>query len=241
MASELITFLNGFSALALVCISIFLFILYIVRSIKAKTNIQLAGIFLFVAIALGWMGISITYLSVVIYGYNLPWVKDIISYFSYSTIPIGALAVVHVSWDVAGAPKNKRKVELVFLIYSIVYYIVLYATFSQAIISPDVPVGEIYDDWVSPTSFLYYLLWGEVGLASIIAAIGWQKFESDAAGDLRKRGFFLLMTSGIIGISILLDTVIFMDWAVNFLWIPRAAMIIGVIFVYLGFKPSKTA
>lgn len=241
MASELITFLNGFSALALVCISIFLFILYIVRSIKAKTNIQLAGIFLFVAIALGWMGISITYLTVVIYGYNLPWVKDIISYFSYSTIPIGALAVVHVSWDVAGAPKNKRKVELIFLIYSIVYYIVLYATFSQAIISPDVPVGEIYDDWVSPTSILYYLLWGEVGLASIIAAIGWQKFESDAAGDLRKRGFFLLMTSGIIGISILLDTVIFMDWAVNFLWIPRAAMIIGVIFVYLGFKPSKTA
>lgn len=239
MTSEVITFINGFSALLLICISFILAGLYLFQSIKAKTKVQEAGLFLFIAIGFGWMGITITYLSVAIYGYNLPWVKGVISFFSYSTIPIGALAVIHVSWDVAGAPKNKKRVELIFLIYSAIYYIVLYWTFTDAIIIPEVPRGEIYDDWVSPMSLVYYLLWGEVALASVISAIGWRKFESIAPGDLRKRGIFLFIASGIIGTSILLDTVIFMDFAVNILWIPRIAMIFGIILVYLGFKPKK--
>jgi hypothetical protein len=152
------------------------------------------------------------------------------SYFSYSTIPIGSLAVVHVSWDVAGAP-----------IYSVFYYIVLYTTFSQAVICPEVAPGEIYDDWVSPTSLFYYSLWGEVALAAIIAAVGWRKFGNVVAGDLRKRGLLLFTTSGIMDISILLDTVTFMEWAHNFLWFPRVAMIIGALFVYMGFKPPEVS
>ncbi len=240
MTSEIITFLNGFSALLLISLSFFLGLLYVFQSKKAKNKVQTGGLFLFIAVGFGWMGITITYLSVALYGYNLPGVKSIISYFSYYTIPIGALAVVHTCWDIAGAPKNKRKVELIFLTYSAVYYIVLCATFTQVIICPDVPTGEIYDDWVSPTSLFYYLLWGEVALASIISGLGWVKFERSSAGDLKKRGALLLMASGIVGTSILLDTVIFMESAVNILWIPRVAMIIGIIFVYLGFKPSKS-
>ncbi|MHA1147686.1 MAG: hypothetical protein ACTSR8_05530 [Promethearchaeota archaeon] len=239
MTSAIITFLNGISALILICISFSLAAIYLFQAIKIKTRIQGAGLILSMAVGFGWMGITITYLSVAFYGYNLPWVKSVISFFSYSTIPIGSLAVINVSWNVAGAPKNKWKVELLFIIYSLIYYIVLYTTFQQAVVCPDVPKGEIYDDWISPTSLLYYLLWGEVALASIISAIGWRKFESVAVGTLKKRGLMLFIASVILGTSILLDTVIFMEWAVNILWIPRIAMIFGIILVYFGFKPSK--
>ncbi len=234
MIDSIIAFINGFSALALVCISIILGLLFL---IKATGRIRYVGLALTGAIAFGWMGITISFLSVIFTGINQPWVSGVISYFSYSSIPIGALSVVFTTWDVAGAPKNKKLVLIGYIIFSIVYYIVLYATFNQAIVQSE--TGIILDDWISPISITYYLLWGNVGLAAIISGIGWIKFRKEGAGEIKKRSNYLLIASALVGISILLDTVVFMEPHVLLLSIPRIGMIVGVILIYLGFKPAK--
>ncbi len=232
-------FINGFSALALVCSAFIIGIMFLKNGIKTKGHVQFVGLALSLAVAFGWMGITITYLSVLFYGYNLPWVKGVISFFSYSTIPIGAFSVMYVTWDVAGAPKNKKIVLILFTTYSIFYYILLYATFSEAVVCFDVPAGEIYDDWISPTSMIYYILWGEVVLASGISGIGWLKFSKRSSGELKKRANLLLIASGLVGFSILADTVILMESFVYLLSIPRFAIIIGLSIIYRAFKPSK--
>ena len=235
MTDPIIAFLNGSSALALVCISIFLALSFL---IKATGRIRYIGFALIGAIAFGWTGITITFLSVSFTGINQPGVSGIISYFSYSSIPIGALCVVFVTWDVAGAPKNKKLVIIGYIIFSIVYYTVLYATFNQAVIISD--TGIIYDDWITPISLTYYLLWGIVGLAAVISGIGWIKFRKGGAGEIKKRSNYLLIASGLVGFCILADTVIFIsDAFIIVLSIPRIGMILGVILIYLGFKPAK--
>lgn len=239
MTDPIITWLNGFSALLLICFAWFIFLLSLYYYKKYKTRVWITGMILAVAVALGWTGITITFLSVAINGYNLPGVKSIISYFSYSTVPLGALAIIYSAWDVSGSPKNKKYVLLGYGIYSIVYYIVLYTTFNQAVVCPEVPAGEIYDDWITPFSIFYYVLWGQVFLTSVIAFIGFNKLRESTAGVLKRKSLMVVLSAPIIGGCILLDTVIMMEWAVNFLFIPRVGMILGVSLLILGFKPSK--
>ena len=234
MTDPILAFLNGFSALALVCVSIILGIMFFT---KASGQIRYVGAALLGAIAFGWMGITITFLSVSFTGINQPGVSSIISYFSYSSIPIGALCVVFVTWDVVGAPQNKKMVILGYIIFSIVYYIVLYITFNTSVIISD--TGIIYDDWITPLSITYYLLWGIVGLAAVISGIGWIKFRKEGTGEIKKRSNYLLIASGLVGFSILADTVIFIDdLFIPLLSVPRIGMIIGVTLIYLGFKPA---
>ncbi|MGV9173790.1 MAG: hypothetical protein ACOC35_14680 [Promethearchaeia archaeon] len=232
-----ITILNGFSAIAIVCISIILLINYLYQCQKKDTNPLINAIFLSLAVALGWTGISITSLSVLIYGYNLSWVKDVFSYFSYSTVPIGALAIIYTTWDVAGSPKNKKYIVAVFIAFSLVYYLVLFTTFNHAVVQSD--TGIIYDDWITPNSLFYYIIWGIVGLAALISGIGFNKFRKSTPGELHTRSLLLLSSTPIVGLSILLDTVIFMEPAVYLLFIPRLGMVMGMCFIFYGFRPSS--
>ena len=161
MAIQPLSWLNGFSAFLLVCMAWIMAILALKFYFKEKTMFSRYYLFLFMllaAIALGWTGITITFFSVAIYGYNLPWVKGVISFFSYSTIPVGATAIIIFTWDVFGSPKYKKVIIGGFLGLSVVYYIILYTTFQQAVVCPPVPKGKIYDDWINPNSIIFFLI-----------------------------------------------------------------------------------
>ena len=94
MTSVVITWLNGISALAIVIVYWIFAIWCIYQYRKTKSSVFLNVILLTIAVALGWTGITVSFLSVMIYGYNLPWIKNVINYLTYSTIPFGALAII---------------------------------------------------------------------------------------------------------------------------------------------------
>jgi len=235
-----INFLNGVSALILICVAGILACLSLYYYFKKDSKMhRLVFLFNF-AIAFGWTGITITFLSVAFYGENLPGLESFISYFSYSSIPIGAISVVYMNWDVFGSPKNKKPVMIILLGTTVIYYLGLFLTFNQAIIVSD-PVPEvILDDWVNPMSIFYYILWGQVGLGALVTGLGFNKFRKVTAGDLTVRAKYIMTASILGGGGILFDTVILMGPIFGgILWLPRIMMIATVILIHLGYKPSK--
>jgi len=243
MTDQIITWLNGLSALILISSAWIMAIITLFFYFRDKNKKHINLFFFLIAVALGWTGITISFLSVAIFGFNLPWVRGIISYFSYSTIPIGATMLVLIVWDVVGSPKNKKVIVIIFLICSIIYYIVLYTTFQQAIVCPEVPKGEIYDDWIAPNSFIFVLIWIIVSFVCIMFLFGFNKFRKMTAGDLKNRAKFIMLSVSIIGICILLDTVVLgsiIQPHVNYLFIVRFLMIFGSFAMYWGFRISKT-
>ncbi len=239
MTFQIITVLNGASALAVVCCAFVLSAASAYYYIKKKSQPMATCAFLCAAIGMGWIGISLTTLSVLIYGYNLPGLRAIIPYFSYSTVPIGALGIMYTSWDVAGSPANKKVVLLSFGAFSVFYYIVLYATFNAAVVIPEVPKGEIYDDWITPLSLFYYILWGEVSFAAIVTLVGFNKFRKASPGELKKKAKFVIVAATLLGPGILLDTVIFMEAEAFLLFIPRLMVLVSAILIFAAFKPTK--
>ncbi len=240
MADLITTWINGASALTLVISAwVFTFVcasLY--KKSKSKTFL-VGGIPLGLAVAFGWTGITITFLSVVFTEINQPWVEGIISYFSYSTIPVGSMAIIYVVWNVAGSPKSKKLALLLFGLFSIFYYYALYTTFTQGVVVPPVDVGEIYDDYITPAVPFYCIVWAEVGFAAVLAGFGFIKFSSIAPGALRSKSNYIILASVIVATSILWDTVIFFDWITPTLFIPRLLMIAGLILILNGFKPLR--
>jgi hypothetical protein len=237
MVFPIIVFLNAFSAVFLVCFSFFILLSYIYLCKKRDGKIILMSVILYLAVAFGWMGITLTSLSVLFYGNNLPGLKAIVPYFSYTTVPIGALAIIYTTWELAGSPKNKKYILITYAIYSAFYYITLFVTFNQAVMISD--TGVIYDDWISPSSFFYYVLWGIIVISVIITGIGFNKFRQNTPGELHSRSIALLLATPLVGISILLDTVIFMEAQVFLLFIPRFLMILGEYLIFYGFRPMK--
>ncbi|TFG23311.1 MAG: hypothetical protein EU529_07890 [Promethearchaeota archaeon] len=242
MAIQPLSWLNGFSAFLLICTSWILGILILRFYLKEKRKQYLILFIFSAAIALGWTGITITFFSVVIYGYNLPWVKYVISYFSYSTVPVGSTAIIYFTFDVFGAPKFKKPLLVVYFSLMALYYIFLFATFSDAVVVSKVKKGQIYDDWLSPNSVVYYLLLIMVSITSLITLFGFYQFSKMTAGDLKKRAGFIILSSIIIGSCVLLDTVflgsIFTQHE-EYLFVVRFAMIPGVFCAFWGIRPSK--
>ncbi len=242
MTNEILTWLNGVSALLLICSAWIMAIITLKFYFEQKNKRQI-NIFIFlVAVALGWTGITITFLSVAIYGYNLPFVRGIISYFSYSTIPIGSCALIFFTWDVFGSPKNKKIIIGGFLGLSIVYYIILYTTFQQTVVCPEVPKGEIYDDWINPTSLIFYFILILISITAVVTGIGFNKFRKMTSGDLKKRGMFMILSSLFVGSGVLLDTVVLgsiIQPHEYFLFIVRFSVIFGAFCAFWGMRPSK--
>jgi len=237
---DALNFLNGVSALILICVAWMFVCISLYYYFKKDSKMHLF-VFLFgIAVAFGWTGITITFLSVAFYGENLPGLESFISYFSYSSIPLGAISVVYMNWDVFGSPKNKKPVMIILFGTTVIYYLALFLTFNQAIIV-SVPVPEvILDDWVNPMSIFYYILWGQVGFGALVTGVGFNKFRKATAGDLTSRSKYIMTASILGGGGILLDTVILMGTSVQIiLWIPRIMMIATVILIHLGYKPSK--
>ncbi|MHA1263764.1 MAG: hypothetical protein ACTSRS_00870 [Candidatus Helarchaeota archaeon] len=237
MVDPLINWLNGFSALILVISAWISGIFNLRRYIERKTNSHLYMTILAFAIAIGWTGITLSFLSVAFYGYNYPGLKNIISYFSFSTIPIGSFAVVNISWDLLFSPEKRKYGVSLFIILYAIYYFFLYFTWNATVIIPDVPPGGIFDDWLSSFSIPYWMIWAIVGLSALLWAIGINNFRQKSTGELRKRGYNLLFSTFFVGGAILLDVVIFMAPQAELLWIPRLMMIPGLYLGYIGLRP----
>ncbi len=242
MAIQTLSWLNGFSAFLLVCTAWILGIIILKFYLKEKRKQYLVLFIFSAAIALGWTGITITFFAVVINGSNPAWVKPVISYFSYSTVPVGSTAIIFFTWDVFGYPKFKKPILIIYFSLMALYYIFLYATFQQAVVCPDVPKGVIYDDWLSPESVVYYLLLIMVSITSLITLFGFYQFSKMTAGDLKKRAGFIILSSIIIGSCVLLDTVVLGSIITpheDLLFIVRFAMIPGVFCAFWGIRPSE--
>ena len=242
MAIQTLSWLNGFSAFLLVCSAWIMALIILKWYLKDKRKQYIIFFIFSAAIALGWTGITITFFSVAIYGYNLPWVKPVISYFSYSTVPLGATSIIFFTWDVFGAPKFKKPLLVVYFSLMALYYIFLYTTFQEAVVCPDVPKGVIYDDWLSPTSFVYYLLLIMVSITALMTLIGFYQFSKMTAGDLKKRAAFIILASIIIGSCVLLDTVVLGSIITpheDLLFIVRFANIFGAFCAFWGIRPSE--
>jgi hypothetical protein len=185
------------------------------------------------------MGVVLSFISVSIYGYNLPEWQGIYSYFSYSTIPIGSFAVVNFSWDLLFSKKNKKYALGAVVVISIVYYITLYATWETSVVVVDLSGDTVMEDWLSPTSVPYWLIWALVGLGALVWASGFRRFRKRSPGELRKRANYLLIATLFIGGSILLDTVILMNAETYLLILAKLWMIPGLFLGYYGLKPVE--
>ncbi len=188
-----------------------------------------------IAMAFGWTGITISFISNLIFGYTA--LSNIISYFSYSTIPIGSFAVVSVSWNLLFSSKNRKLGLGFFCALYLIYYLFLFMTWNQTVLYSNVP-GLVYDDWLSHLSVSFWMIWIIVGLSAAIWAIGFNRFRTTSPGELQKRALKLLIMSFFIGTGILLDTVVFTGAAfVDFVWISRVIMIPGIYYGYVGLSP----
>lgn len=235
-----INWFNGFIALVIVVVAwlIAFFSIYLFYR-KNRSQQHINEMILAFAIGFGWTGITITFLSIVISGENVSGVREIVPYFSYSTVPVGGFAVMRLVWDMVGSPKSKNKVLIIYVSYSIFYYIILYLTMSDAVELYDVE-GEVLDDWLTPASLMFYLVWIAVIIPAIPAAIGFNKIRGMTSGDLKKRSVSLLITVMCIGSGILLDTVILLgDHIQNIVSISRILIIIGAIAALFGLRPPK--
>jgi hypothetical protein len=233
-----ISWLNGISALAATCFC-FIYAIYFVHLYrKTKNKLYLNGTILGLAIAFGNMGIALSFLSVLIYGYNVSGIKLGVNILSFITIPIGAMAVLSIAWEMLMPPKYKKHMLIAVGIFSIFFYIVFFMTFNRAVICPDVPNGEIYDNWLSSEELPYYLIYIFVLGNTIIFAIGILRFFKAVTGELRKRAIWILIATPIIGTCIALETVVFTSIIyVNLLYIPRFLLIPGLSLTIKGFKP----
>ena len=239
----LLSFLNGISAFILILNAWFLVFVNLYFYIKDKKQVHINMAILNIAIGLGWMGITITFFSTLIFGENLPWVEYVISYFSYSTIPIGAFTIAYVTYNLAGSQRYRMLFYIGALILSIAYYVILYFTFSISIeVSQAVP-GEILDDWARFDWIFYYFIWITCAYSAFLTAIGFGKLGKLTSGIVKKRSIILLLATFIVGGSILLDTVILGSIPLGidhnlFLSIPRFLMIVGIYFILIGLWPS---
>jgi hypothetical protein len=234
----ILNWLNGLSAFMVVIGAWLYAILNIRRYLKGKLKSTLYMTILFIAVAFGWTGITLSLFSVLFFGSTLPEVAAIISYFSYCTIPIGSCAVILISWDQLFTPKHKKVGFGIFGILYAIYYIFLFMTWSRSVENSYIPgSGQIFDDWLSWTSVPFWMIWLIVGAAAVLWTIGLNLFRNKSEGEIRRRTNFLSLSSLFIGGAILLDTVIFTGAFVEFAWIARLMMIPAIYTGYIGLKP----
>jgi hypothetical protein len=234
----ILNWLNGLSAF-MVVVAAWLYAIVNMRRYnqgKLKSSLYMAIIFL--SVAFGWTGITLSFFSVLFFGSTLPEVAGIISYFSYFTMPIGSCAVVLLSWDQLFTPKYKKMGFGIFGILYAIYWIFLFMTWSQSVENSYIPgSGQIFDDWLSSTSVPFWMIWLIVGSAAVLWTIGLNLFRNKSTGEIRKRANYLSLSSLFIGVAILLDMVILTGTFGEFAWIARLMMIPAIYTGYLGLKP----
>jgi len=237
MIESIFDWLNGITPFIVVLGAWIFALITFYRYSKTKAINTLYMTVLSIAIALGWTGITISFFSILFFNYTRPELANIISYFSYSLIPIGSCAVVIIAWDLLFSPKYKKVGLGFFGVLYVIYYIFLYWTWNQTVLHTDPNTSLVYDDWLSWTSVPYWIIWIIVGMVTAMWAIGFNKFRKSSAGELQKRVVNLFLASFFIGAGILLDTVIFIGIFPDYVWISRVIMMPGIYFAYKGLSP----
>ena len=237
--TQLNTLLNGGSAIAAVVFAFICSIITIAWYKRTKNKTFLSGGLLALACAFGWMGITISFLSVLLFNENIPYLYMYVRLFSYSTLPVGAIAIMNLGWDLFLSPKHKKVVLISMTIVSVFYYIILYWNIDTVTEMSAVSVGEIYDDWLIPMTIPYFIFLGMTSFTTIVLFIAFLKFFKNTSGDIRKRAIIIVLAAVFLGSAVLMDTVIFVGeiWK-DFLFIPRIQVIIGLLCMIVGFKPA---
>ena len=106
--TQLNTLLNGGSAFVAVVFAFISIIIALRWYIRTKNKTFISGILLALAVGFGWMGITLSFLSVMIFRENIPNLHMYVRLFSYSTAPIGTIAVLNVGWDLFLSSKYKK-------------------------------------------------------------------------------------------------------------------------------------
>ena len=238
--TQLNTLLNGGSALVAVIFAFFSVILTLIWYKRTKNQTFITGIFMTLAIGFGWMGITISFLSILLTGSNLPYYYLYIRFFSYSTLPIGCVAIMSVGWDMfMPSKKYKKTMLIIMIIISVFYYIVLYWDIYAVTEVSNTGGSELIDDWLIPMTIPYFIFLGMTGVTSGMLGILFFNFFKKTSGEIRKRAILVVFGAVFLGSAVLMDTVIFMgDMWKDFLFIPRIQVTIGGICILLGFKPA---
>ncbi|HMF34413.1 MAG TPA: hypothetical protein VKK79_23525 [Candidatus Lokiarchaeia archaeon] len=243
MITQLITWLNGISAFTLYVLVWTFFILSIIYYRKTKAHTFVTCMLLGFAVGVGWTGIFLSFMSNILFGDNLPWIIYEIHYVTCTAIPLGSLAIIYTAWDVAGSPNNKKQILIGFGAFSVVYYIVYFATiftsWNAIVVSPGLAPDTLYDDWLDPAFAFYYFMWLEVGFAAAVTGIGFARFMKSTPGALRKKSLYIVIATLFVGGGILFDLVDFTTFHLYYLWIFRFLVGPGLLLIFYGFKPLK--
>jgi hypothetical protein len=237
-----ITWLNGISAFAIFCSAWIFTIMSIIYYKKTKSHTFLTCLLLGIAVGLGWTGIFSSFLSNLLKGDNIELVLLFPRYLTFGVIPLGALAIIYTTWDIAGSPKNKKTILLGFGLFTLLYYVIYYVgtpITSAVKIIPGFGTDTLYDDWLDPSYLFYWMLWAEVVIAAIVSGVGFMKFLKVTTGALRKKAMYLLIATFFVGIGILEDLVDFTEFHLFYLWIARFLVVPGMWLIFFGFKPIK--
>ena len=208
MSNFSFSWFNGISAFLLIITSWILVIICIYHFIKMKKSIYLGGIMLFSSIGIGWLGITLSFLSIEFTGGNLYWIELIIPYLSYGTIPIGSFAITYIVWDLVGSKKTKKNILLIYLLLSIIYYVILFISFQFNAIEFYIEPEIVIDDWIKPDALLYYTVWLLTSITSIFSLVGFIQMRKEMIGELKTRSTLLIISTPIFALCILNDTVI---------------------------------
>jgi len=234
------SWLNGISAFLLIISAWILVCLCINYYIKNKKGIYLGGILLFSSIGIGWMGISLSFLTIEFTGDNQQWVELLIPYFSYCSIPVGSFAITYSVWDLVGSKETKKKILIMYIFLSIIYYFIFALSLQFDIIELYIVEGTVIDDWAKPNTIFYYSVWILTSITTTISLIGFSKMRDKMVGELKTRSTMLLIASPIFALCILADTVVLGSLIhnhLNFLFIVRLSMIVSIILIMYAFRP----
>lgn len=234
------SWLNGISALLLIISAWILVGLCINYYIKNKKGIYLGGILLFSSIGVGWLGISLSFLSIEFTGDNQQWIEFIIPFFSYCSIPAGSFAITYSVWDLVGSKETKKKILLIYVFLSIIYYIIFVLSIPLDAIELYVVEGTVIDDWVKPNTIFYLSVWILTSITTTISLMGFAKMNKQMTGELKTRSNMLLIASPIFALCVLADTVVLgslIHYHLNFLFIVRFSMIVSIILIMYAFRP----
>ena len=238
--TQLNTLLNGGSALAAV---VFAFITCINTAVwykRTKNKTFISVMFLALACVFGLMGYTLSFLSVLFFGENIMYLDFYVRLCSYSTLPVGSIAIMNVGWDMFIPSKKYKKALLIAMISIFVfYYIVLYWDIYAVTEVSNTGGSELIDDWLVPMTIPYFVFLGGTTFTSGMLGISFFNFFRKTSGDIRKRAIILVVASVLLGTAILMDTVLLVGviWK-DILFYPRLQVIPGLLFVLIGLKPA---
>ena len=260
MITTPLSWINGASAFAL-WISVWVFTIASAAYYrKVRTHPFLTCTLLGLAVALGWTGVFLSFVTNLAGNPNPDWIYNFPRFLTFGVIPIGSMAIIDTTWSIAGNPMHRKQILIGFLVYSLFYYALYYgyvvwtfnpnpalwtSNFPQniVIVQNASATDTLFDDWVMPTNIFYYALWGQILFATVVSAVGFMKFLKVASGALKKKAIQLLIASLFVGIGILEDLIDFNFFGslgvvhYDYLWLARLVVIPGVWLFFFGFKP----